>query len=210
MPKDLDVAAFDIDDIVQSLQTVAPAMARVQKRSLEPGGRELHRARGSGKYRRDLEGVLFPMRLGPHDLRQESENFYVGHALDSALHALFAPGATRTAIPRSSSARDDENIGRACSVAVRAFAARLPEIRTLLIANVLPAYHGDPAAGSVTRCAFVPGVLHVHHRLAHELLQTDLGCFGLWLNWRTAQAGRTIHPGVGSARNFLSIMGRAW
>jgi hypothetical protein len=31
--------------------------------------------------------ALFPMRLGPVDLREESEDFYVGHTLDVALNA---------------------------------------------------------------------------------------------------------------------------
>lgn len=35
-----------------------------------------------------LKGVLFPMRPGPPDLRQQSEDIHVAHALDSALHAL--------------------------------------------------------------------------------------------------------------------------
>lgn len=42
------------------------------------------------------QGALFPMRLGPPDLRQESEDFYVAHTLDAALHTLHAqmvPGA---------------------------------------------------------------------------------------------------------------------
>jgi serine O-acetyltransferase len=36
-----------------------------------------------------LCGVLFPMRLGPAELHQEGEDFYVGHTLDTALNALF-------------------------------------------------------------------------------------------------------------------------
>jgi serine O-acetyltransferase len=35
-----------------------------------------------------LCGALFPMRLGPADLHQHSEDFYIGHILDLALRDL--------------------------------------------------------------------------------------------------------------------------
>jgi serine O-acetyltransferase len=55
----------------------------------EQGGRELP---SRAPWRQILEalcGALFPMRLGPVDLREESEDFYVGHTLDVA-NALLA------------------------------------------------------------------------------------------------------------------------
>jgi hypothetical protein len=36
----------------------------------------------------DLKGALFPMRLGPADLRQDTEDFYVGHTIGAALQSL--------------------------------------------------------------------------------------------------------------------------
>ena len=39
----------------------------------------------------NLCGGLFPMRLGPQELRGESEDFYVGYTLDRALNALLCP-----------------------------------------------------------------------------------------------------------------------
>jgi serine O-acetyltransferase len=36
----------------------------------------------------ELRGALFPMRLGPADLRVDGEDFYVGHTLSAALTAL--------------------------------------------------------------------------------------------------------------------------
>ncbi|AIO53686.1 bacterial transferase hexapeptide family protein [Burkholderia mallei] len=68
------MAVFDIDDIVQSLQTVRQRWREVQRRSLEPGGRELPAREALAGIVETFKGVLFPMRLGPPDLRQESEN----------------------------------------------------------------------------------------------------------------------------------------
>jgi len=143
------VAVFDIDDIVQSLQTVRQQWREVQKRSLEPGGRELPAREALAGILGTLKGVLFPMRLGPPDLRHESENYYVGHALDSALHGLLAQARLELQYKARHLPRDDEAIERQASATVRAFAETLPRIRRLLDSDVLAAFHGDPAAGSV-------------------------------------------------------------
>lgn len=57
---------------------------------LAAAGGELPSRNALAQVIESLRGVLFPMRLGPADLRQESEDFYVGHTLDSVLHALLA------------------------------------------------------------------------------------------------------------------------
>lgn len=200
------MAAFDIDDIVQSLQTVRQQWREVQKRSLEPGGRELPAREALADIVETLKGVLFPMRLGPHDLRQESENFYVGHALDSALHGLFAQAQLELQYRDRHLSRDDENIAARAGVAVRAFAARLPEIRTLLDSDVLAAYHGDPAAGSVDEVLLCyPGVLAmIHHRLAHELYKLDLRLLArIVAELAHGATGIDIHPGAQIGKGFF-------
>src|SRR5690606_33818616 len=82
------MAVFDIHPIVHSLNAVSQDWRTQQKRSREPGGREFPSPQAFARILDDLKGVLFPMRLGPLDVRQESEDFYIGHTLDSALHAL--------------------------------------------------------------------------------------------------------------------------
>jgi serine O-acetyltransferase len=200
------VAAFDIDDIVQSLQTVRQQWREVQKRSLEPGGRELPAREALGRIVDTLKGVLFPMRLGPPDLRQESENFYVGHALDSALHGLFSQAQLELQYRARHLPRDDDNIKARAGAAVRAFAAKLPQIRTLLDSDVLAAYHGDPAAGSVDEVLLCyPGILAmIHHRLAHELYRLDLRLLArIVAELAHAETGIDIHPGAQIGSGFF-------
>ena len=84
------MGAFDIDSIAGSLQAVRQQWRDGQRRALEPGGRDLPSRDALAAAIDALKGALFPMRLGPPDLRQESENFYVAHALDAALHGLLA------------------------------------------------------------------------------------------------------------------------
>jgi serine O-acetyltransferase len=200
------VAAFDIDDIVQSLQMVRQQWREAQRRSLEPGGRELPARQALASIISTLKGVLFPMRLGPPDLRQESENFYVGHALDSALHALLAQAHLELQYRARHLPRDDENVNERAGAAVRAFAAKLPHIRTLLDSDVLAAYHGDPAAGSVDEVLLCyPGILAmIHHRLAHELYRLDLRLLARIVSELAhSETGIDIHPGAQIGAGFF-------
>ena len=200
------MAIFDIDDIVQSLQTVRQSWREVQKRSLEPGGRDLPAREALAQIVDTLKGVLFPMRLGPPDLRQESENFYVANALDSALHALLAQARLELNYKARHHARADESIEAKASDAVRQFAARLPEIRSLLDSDVLAAFHGDPAAGSVDEVLLCyPGILAmIHHRLAHELYRLKLPLLArIVAEHAHAATGIDIHPGAQIGAGFF-------
>jgi serine O-acetyltransferase len=200
------VAVFDIDDIVQSLQTVRQRWREVQKRSLEPGGRDLPAREALAQIIDSLKGVLFPMRLGPPDLRQESENFYVAQALDSALHALLAQARLELNYKARHHARSEEFIEAQAGAAVRKFAARLPEIRSLLDGDVLAAFHGDPAAGSVDEVLLCyPGILAmIHHRLAHELYRLELPLLArIVAEQAHAETGIDIHPGAQIGAGFF-------
>jgi len=200
------VAVFDIDDIVQSLQTVRQQWREDQKRSLEPGGRDLPAREALADIVEALKGVLFPMRLGPPDLRQESENFYVAHALDAALQALLAQARLELQYKRRHSTHSDAFVEAESCAAVRAFAARLPGIRGLLDSDVLAAYHGDPAAGSVDEVLLCyPGILAmIHHRLAHELYGLGLPLLARIIAEQAhAETGIDIHPGAKIGAGFF-------
>ncbi|AIO68621.1 serine O-acetyltransferase EpsC [Burkholderia oklahomensis] len=202
------MAVFDIDDIVQSLQTVRQRWREVQRRSLEPGGRDLPAREALAGIVETLKGVLFPMRLGPPDLRQESENFYVSHALDDALHALLAQARLELSykVRHDVSVQAEATIEGRADAAVRAFAARLPAIRVLLDSDVLAAFHGDPAAGSVDEVLLCyPGVLAmIHHRLAHELYRLELPLLArIVAEHAHAQTGIDIHPGARIGGGFF-------
>ena len=200
------MAVFDIDDIVQALQTARQQWREVQKRSLEPGGRELPAREALADIVNTLKGVLFPMRLGPPDLRQESENFYVGHALDSALHGMMAQARLELHYRARHDQPSADDIEEQAGVAVRAFAAKLPQIRALLDSDVLAAFHGDPAAGSVDEVLLCyPGVLAmIHHRFAHELYRLGLPLLArIVAEQAHAETGIDIHPGARIGASFF-------
>src|SRR5262249_46510290 len=83
-------APLDIPAVVAQLRAARERWRTAQQRSRDPGGRELPSREALAEIVQGLRGALFPMRLGPSDLRQESEDYYVGHTLDIALNALLA------------------------------------------------------------------------------------------------------------------------
>jgi len=198
------VSVFHVAEVVDALQEVRQQWRERQRRALEPGGRDLPAREALAEVVETLKGVLFPMRLGPPDLRQESENFYVGHALDAALHALLAQARLELRYKARHAETDHGAIDAHALAAVRAFSERLPAIRSLLDSDVLAAFNGDPAAGSVDEVLLCyPGVLAmIHHRLAHELYRLGLPLLARIISELAhAATGIDIHPGaqIGSA-----------
>jgi serine O-acetyltransferase len=164
------MAHFEVSDIVRALHGVRDEWRDSQRRSREPGGREFPSRDALAQIVESLKGALFPMRLGPPDLRQESEDFYVGHTLDAALQALLLQARLELNYNARLQPRPASEIDDLATEAVRQFANALPDIRSLLDSDVLAAYQGDPAARSVDEVLLCyPGVLAmIHYRLAHN------------------------------------------
>jgi len=199
---------FEVDTIVQELRAARNEWREGQRRSNEPGGREFPSREALGGVVEGLKGALFPMRLGPPDLRQESEDFYVGHTLHAALHVLAAQARLELRYTARRAGREDEVAAAEATAqaAVRAFAAVLPEIRRRLDSDVLAAYHGDPAARSVDEVLLCyPGVLAViHHRLAHTLYRLGLPLLArIVAELAHGATGIDIHPGAQIGAGFF-------
>ena len=200
------MAVFEINPIVQSLNAIRQDWRIRQGRSREPGGREFPSPQALTRILDDLKGILFPMRLGPLDLRQESEDFYIGHTLDSALHALL--GQVMLELRYQARLEPEAQIdveARAISV-VQAFASSLPDIRRLLDSDVLAAYQGDPAARSVDEVLLCyPGVLAmIHHRVAHQFYKQGLPLLArMSSEIAHSLTGIDIHPGAQIGESFF-------
>ncbi|HUH61073.1 MAG TPA: serine O-acetyltransferase EpsC [Candidimonas sp.] len=200
------MAVFDVAPIVSSLNSIRQQWRESQRRSREPGGREFPSPAAIAHIIDDLKGVLFPMRLGPLDLRQESEDYYIGHTLDSALHALLHQVRLELRYQSRLEHPSDEEIEARAVTAVQAFACALPEIRRLLDSDVLAAYHGDPAARSVDEVLLCyPGVhAMIHHRIAHQFYIQDLPLLArMSSELAHSQTGIDIHPGAHIGPSFF-------
>lgn len=200
------MTTFDITGIVQSLHDARHNWRRIQSRSSEAGNREFPSRNALAAIIENLKGVLFPMRLGPPDLRQESENFHVAHTLDAALHALLKQVRRELSYNASLHLGERRDIDTDALTAVRSFAAELPAIRTLLDSDVLAAYQGDPAARSVDEVLLCyPGVLAmIHYRLANKLYQLGLPLLArIVAELAHSATGIDIHPGARIGAGFF-------
>jgi len=198
--------ALDLAEIVTQLRNVRERWRVSQHRPRDIGGRELPSREALSDIVDGLRGALFPMRLGPPDLRQESEDYYVGHTLDAVLTALLI----QVRLELRYHARHDEGAlpdteAHAIDI-VRGFGAALPGLRALLDSDVLAAFHGDPAARSVDEVLLCyPGVhAMIHHRVAHELYRLGVPLLArLVAELAHGQTGIDIHPGATIGAGFF-------
>ncbi|HGM5581078.1 TPA: serine O-acetyltransferase EpsC [Pseudomonas putida] len=176
--------------------------------SNKQGGRELPSREAMREILEQLCGALFPMRLGPVDLREESEDFYVGHTLDAALTALLdqARLELRYAARHGNTEVEPKDVDAHALGLIQGFAKALPGLRVLLDTDVLAAYHGDPAARSVDEVLLCyPGILAIiHHRLAHHLYQAGLPLLArISSELAHSATGIDIHPGAQIGQSFF-------
>jgi serine O-acetyltransferase len=212
-------APLDLAAVVAELRDVRERWRASQQRPREISGRELPSRETLARIVAGLRGALFPMRLGPPDLRQDHEDYFVGHTLDTVLGALLgqvrlelawqarlglrgAPGEPPAAPPDAPVVPPD-----AMDVAVvRDFSAALPAIREALDSDVLAAFHGDPAARSVDDVLLCyPGVqAMIHHRLAHHLHRLGAPLLArIVAELAHAETGIDIHPGAQIGPGFF-------
>lgn len=192
------MSAIDIASIVQQLRQVREQWREQQNRS-GAGQREFPSRDAIAQAVEALKGVLYPLRLGPPDLRQASEDFYVGHTLDTALQILQTQAAIELQYRHRATPATAQDAAAQALQVVSHFAQQLPRLRQLLDQDVLAAFHGDPAARSVDEVVLsYPGVLAlIHHRMAHEFYRQDLPLLArIMAELAHGQTGIDIHPGA--------------
>ena len=197
---------WQLDSIVRELREARSEWRSQHGRAREPGGRELPSRQIMGDVVEALAGALFPMRLGPPELRQESEDFYVGHTLDAALNALLQQACLELSHACRPLPRPPAEVERHARQIVQDFALALPGLRRLLDSDVMAAYRGDPAARSVDEVLLCyPGILAViHHRIAHHLHHAGLPLLArIIAELAHSASGIDIHPGARIGQSFF-------
>ncbi len=201
-------ASWDLNKIVQELRSARNDWRSRRGRTREPGLRELPSRDVLQQIISDLCGALFPMRLGPQELREETEDYYVGHTLDAALNQLLLQVQLElfyVARQQGKQTRDGILKTQANNI-VRLFAAALPNLRRILDVDIQAAYQGDPAARSVDEVLLCyPGVLAIiHHRLAHTLYQLEVPLLArIVAELAHSLTGIDIHPGAEIGSGFF-------
>ena len=197
---------LDLDAVVASLRSVRERWRESQQRLREPGGRELPSREALAAIVEGLRGALFPMRLGPPELRQESEDYYVGHTLDSVLSLLRAQVRLELRHGARTAGQPTLDADARALAIVHEFALSLPRIRTLLDSDVLAAYHGDPAARSVDEVLLCyPGIrATISHRIAHQLYRQGVPLLARVIaELSHGETGIDIHPGADIGPGFF-------
>lgn len=206
-PAYLPTAHWNLDSIVSGLRQARVAWRGPRGRLREDAGlREFPSQEALRQIIKDLCGALFPMRLGPIDLREEVEDFYVGHTIGAALDALLHQvNLELQYVGRDDPAQQAVSQQRAIDI-VRQFGAALPDVRAALDLDVTAAYQGDPAAHSVDEVLLCyPGVAAmIHHRLANVLYRLGVPMLArIVAEIAHADTGIDIHPGATIGRSFF-------
>ena len=198
---------FDVDTITGDLRQIRHHWRNTQRPPGDIRGIEFPSRETLADIVGQLKGLLFPMRLGPPDLRQDSEDYFVGHTLDSALHALIEQVRLELrSQARSSGAVPTAALDERALAIVREFGAALPRLRELLDTDVIAAYRGDPAARSVDEVLVCyPGVhAMIHHRIAHQLYQLGVPLLArIVAELAHGATGIDIHPGARIGSHFF-------
>ena len=197
---------LDLAGIVTQLRSARERWREQQARPREISGRELPSREALAAILDGLRGALFPMRLGPPDLRQESEDYYVGHTLDTALHSLLVQVGLELRYNARFAGDGAQHADERALEIVREFGAALPRIRELLDSDVLAAYRGDPAARSVDEVLVCYPGLHavIHHRLAHRLHELGVPLIArIVAELAHGATGIDIHPGARIGSHFF-------
>jgi len=197
---------LDLSQIVKELRDARERWRAQQGRPREVSGRELPSREALAAIVDSLRGALFPMRLGPPDLRQESEDYFVGHTLDTALHSLLAQVRLELRYHARSGNANAAALDEQAVQLVRDFGASLPRIRELLDTDVLAAWRGDPAARSVDEVLVCYPGLHamIHHRIAHQLHGLGVPMLArIVAELAHGDTGIDIHPGARIGSHFF-------
>jgi len=199
---------WELDKIVNELRAARNEWRSARGRLREAGLRELPSREALQQIVSDLCGALFPMRLGPQDLREESEDYYVGHTLDAALNQLLVQvqlELTYAARQQHENAEDQELKNQSNNI-VRLFASALPRLRTILDVDVQTAFLGDPAARSVDEVLLCYPGIHaiIYHRLAHTLYELGVPLLArIVAELAHSSTGIDIHPGAQIGSGFF-------
>jgi serine O-acetyltransferase len=197
---------LDLDPVVAGLRQARERWRESQGRLRESAGRELPSREALAAIIEGLRGALFPMRLGPPELRPESEDWYVGHTLDIALSALRAQVRLELRHDARGQGHPTLDADARAQAIVHEFALALPRIRTLLDSDVVAAYQGDPAARSVDEVLLCyPGIRAViSHRLAHQLYRQGVPLLARVIaELAHGETGIDIHPGAQIGPGFF-------
>jgi serine O-acetyltransferase len=195
---------WGIDNLVAQLREVRVESLETRHRRDKPP--KLPQRKELQSVVEGLSAVLFPNRLGLPDINDEGIDYFVGHALDSALRTLQQQIRRELVFVAEQSHSVTHNMDSRANHITRTFAEQLPSIRRLLDSDITAAYQGDPAAHSPDEALVCyPGIVAMtHHRLAHKLYLLGVPLIARIITELAHSAtGIDIHPGAKIGDSFF-------
>lgn len=190
-------------DIVQALRESREISHKVRHQGRI---RELPSRRTLEKILDGLAAALFPTHYGQSDLTDDNIDYFVGDKLSESLNLLTEQIRRGLFFVTDRDDRHDADLRQQAVEIAGAFAARLPDIRALLVSDLQAAYQGDPAATSFAEILLCyPGMIAImYHRLAHAL--QDLGApflARMVAGIAHSKTGIDIHPAAKIGASFF-------
>lgn len=204
--RDHDGFAEDISATIAGLAEARHDWRVSHLRLEEAGPRELPSPERVAAIVTDLRAVLFPMRLGPADLRQENENEFIAITLARAAQDLTRETARELDWARRYLGPGAAPEPDAAPAIVSEFIQSLAGIRRVLDTDVVAAFRADPAARGVDEVLLCyPGLRAlINHRLAHRLFTLGLPLIArLIAEMAHGETGIDIHPGARIGESFF-------
>ncbi|HEY4074752.1 MAG TPA: serine O-acetyltransferase EpsC [Herbaspirillum sp.] len=118
-----------------------------------------------------LSAVLFPTHYGKTKLSDESIDYFVGNTLNTTIAILIEQVRRSLLFTSDHVEQKDESLPQKAQQITRDFIAALPSIRAVLVSDLQAAFHGDPAATSISEVllCYRGTTAVIYHRLAHQL-----------------------------------------
>ncbi|RVU03510.1 serine acetyltransferase [Novosphingobium umbonatum] len=198
-----DMGAYDLGAVTQSLRQYRRQWRVAQDHDSAYGAHGFPSRLKLGAIIDNLAAALFPMRLGPRHLTQETEDAFVLQSLSRALDDLAEQ--IRMELHAGRAAHEAEICAEARRI-VGALAQSLPDIRRLLDTDLEAAFAGDPAARSVDEVLLCYPSLAalIPHRIAHVLYNQGAPLVArIITEIAHSHTGIDIHPGAQIGESFF-------
>jgi serine O-acetyltransferase len=165
---------LDFDATVSGLRQVRLRWREASGRSREPSVRELPAPEVVAVIVDHLCGLLFPMRLGPPELRPLEEDFYVRRTLETSLKLLQAQirlELAQEARARALAPHELLELHETARQLAHRFGSALPALLATLDSDIAAAFQGQAGPRNVDEILLCsPGVRALLlHRIAHQL-----------------------------------------
>lgn len=193
---------YDIDAVAEELR-----ISRDETHNIRHGGRIRPMPSRDALERivADLAAALFPSHYGQSESGAAAFDGFVHGTLATAL-GLLEDQVRRGLAVTHGDERSAEALDRQALQITRGLAAALPEIRALLVGDLLAALDRDPAALTVPEILLgYPGMAAlIHHRLAHRLDELGAGLPARVISdIARSRTGIDIHPAATIGRGLF-------